>query len=305
MHSETNQFLINLINFIIMENLVAQSDNSKKLLIKANLDWSVETRPLITLGDNPIETEYNAIVRTDTNKILGVHKSSYTAYQNSEMAEILDRISGEMGLPLHRGGYFGDGQKTFIQLKTTDHKLGTDEIKGFLTCVNSFDGTTSLAFGHSNITISCQNTFFASIRDLNNKVRHTASMHGRIDLICLQIEEVLRQESLIYNKIDKMAQYEIAPEVREMVLAHMLNLQKEERIADVKSLSTRKQNVLAEMQVEMNKEIVDKGENLWGLFSGITKYTTHKLKGDSTENKLFGAFGNREREVFSKLVHMV
>jgi phage/plasmid-like protein (TIGR03299 family) len=288
-----------------MENLVAQTENSKALLAQANLDWSVESRPLITSGENPIESEHIAIVRTDTNKILGVHKSSYTAYQNSEMAEILDRISGKMGLPLHRGGYFGEGQKTFIQLKTTDHKLGTDEIKGYLTCVNSFDGSTSLAFGHSNVTISCQNTFFASIKDLNNKVRHTASMHGRVDLICLQIEEVLRQEALIYNKIDKMAQYEIAPEVREMVLGHILNLQKEERIADVKSLSTRKQNVLSDLQVNIHGEIVDKGENLWGLFSGITKYTTHSLKGDSTENKLFGVYGNREREVFNKLAQMV
>jgi phage/plasmid-like protein (TIGR03299 family) len=288
-----------------MENLVAQTENSKALLAQANLNWAVESRPLITSGENPIETEHIAIVRTDTNKILGVHKSTYTAYQNSEMAEILDRISGKMGLPLHRGGYFGDGQKTFIQLKTTDHKLGTDEIKGYLTCVNSFDGSTSLAFGHSNVTISCQNTFFASIKDLNNKVRHTASMHGRVDLICLQIEEVLRQEALIYNKIDKMAQYEIAPEVREMVLGHILNLQKEERIADVKSLSTRKQNVLSDLQVNIHGEIVDKGENLWGLFSGITKYTTHSLKGDSTENKLFGVYGNREREVFNKLAQMV
>jgi len=288
-----------------MENLVAQTENSKALLAQANLDWAVESRPLITSGENPIESEHIAIVRTDTNKILGVHKSSYTAYQNSEMAEILDRISGKMGLPLHRGGYFGEGQKTFIQLKTTDHKLGTDEIKGYLTCVNSFDGSTSLAFGHSNVTISCQNTFFASIKDLNNKVRHTASMHGRVDLICLQIEEVLRQEALIYNKIDKMAQYEIAPEVREMVLGHILNLQKEERIADVKSLSTRKQNVLSDLQVNIHGEIVDKGENLWGLFSGITKYTTHSLKGDSTENKLFGVYGNREREVFNKLAQMV
>ena len=288
-----------------MENLVAQTENSKALLAQANLDWAVESRPLITSGENPIESEHIAIVRTDTNKILGVHKSSYTAYQNSEMAEILDRISGKMGLPLHRGGFFKDGQKTFIQLKTTDHKLGTDKIKGYLTCINSFDGSTSLAFGHSNVTISCQNTFFASIKDLNNKVRHTSSIHGRVDLICLQIEEVLRQEALIYNKIDKMAQYEIAPEVREMVYTHILNLQKEERLADVKSLTKQKQNVYKDMQVEMAKEIADKGENLWGLFSGITKYTTHRLKGDSTENKLFGVYGNREREVFSKLAQMV
>ena len=280
-----------------MENL--------ELLKQANLNWDVESRSLITCGENPIETEHIAIVRVDTNKILGVHGNGYTAYQNTEMAEILNRISGKMGLPLHRGGYFGEGEKTYIQLKTGDRRLGTDMVKGYLTCINSFDGSTSLAFGHSNTTISCMNTFFASNKELVNKVRHTAAMHGRVDLICQQIEEVLRTEELIFDSIEKMREVRITPQVKDMVLAHILNLQKEERLADLSTLSTRKKNILSDLQVNINGEVIDKGENVWGLFSGITKYTTHSLKGDSTENKLFGVYGNREREVFGKLAQLV
>jgi hypothetical protein len=52
-------------------------------------------------------------------------------------------------------------------------------------------------------------------------------------------------------------------------------------------------------------EVQDKGGNLWGLFSGITKYTTHQLKGDSNENKLFGVYGRREREVFTELGQLI
>ena len=37
-----------------MENLVAQTENSKALLTQANLDWAVESRPLITSGEVPI-----------------------------------------------------------------------------------------------------------------------------------------------------------------------------------------------------------------------------------------------------------
>ena len=227
------------------------------------------------------------------------------------MGELLERISGKMDLPLHKGGYFGDGQKTYIQLKTTDKRLGTDLVKGYLTCVNSFDGSTSLGFGHSNLTISCQNTFFASYKQMENKVRHTATMMARVDAICIQIEEVLRSEGAIFNKIEKMTQAEIDPKVREMVLQTMLNLQKEERLADLSTLSTRKKNILSDLQVSITGEIygqdgsIAKGENLWGLFSGITHYTTHKLKGDADENKLFGIYGNREREVFGKLAEMV
>jgi hypothetical protein len=284
---------------------------NQTILQRANLDWSVETRPLVTAGENPIETNHIAIVRADTNKILGVHSSGYEAFQNSQMGELLERISGKMDLPLHKGGYFGDGQKTYIQLKTSDKRLGTDLVKGYLTCVNSFDGSTSLGFGHSNLTISCQNTFFANYKQMENKVRHTASMMAKVDAICMQIEEVLRSEFAIFNKIEKMTQIEIDPKVREMVLQKMLNLQKEERLSDLSTLSTRKKNILSDLQVSITGEIygqegsIGKGENLWGLFSGITHYTTHKLKGNADENKLFGIYGNREREVFSDLAQLV
>lgn len=270
------------------------------ILESANLNWAVRSEKLVTAVSN-IETESIAIVRDDTNQILGVHGKGYHPLQNSEMMEILDRISGKMDLPLHKGGYFGDGQKTFIQLKTKDQAVGTDLVKGYLTCVNSYDGSTSLAFGHSNLTISCQNTFFANYREMANKVRHTQKMHDRIDIICMQIEDVLRAEDKIFNQIKKMSEIEIDPKVREMVLSRMLDLNKEERLADITTLSTRKKNILSDLEVNILGEIQDKGGNLWGLFSGITKYTTHGLKGDSNENKLFGVYGRREREVFGEI----
>jgi hypothetical protein len=297
---------------------------NQEMLIKANLNWDIEVRKLITAGDNPIETENIAIVRTDTNQILGVHGHKYMPYQNTEMADILNRISGKMDLPLYKGGYFGEGEKTFIQLKTSDINIpkvgGMDMVKGYLTCINSYDGSTSLAFGHSNTTISCQNTFFASYKEVANKVRHTAAMHGRVDLICAQIEEVLRKEQLIYDTITGMSNVGITDNsqviakrlkqkgfgsARELALTRILNLEKEERLADLTTLSTRKRNILSDLEININGEIADKGGNIWGLFSGITKYTTHSLKGDSTENKLFGVYGNRERELFGELAQLV
>jgi len=274
------------------------------ILKQANLDWSVKAERLVTAESN-IETKSVAIVRQDNNAILGVHGDGYHPLQNSEMMEILDRISGKMGLPLHKGGYFGQGEKVYIQLKTQDLNVGTDKVKGYLTCVNSFDGSTSLAFGHSNLTISCQNTFFANYREMANKVRHTQKMHERIDIICMQIEDVLRAEQKIFQSITRMSEVRIDQKVRDMVLERILNLDKEERLADLTTLSTRKKNILSDLEVNIAGEVQDKGGNLWGLFSGITKYTTHSLKGDSNENKLFGVYGRREREVFDELSQLV
>ena len=276
----------------------------KSILEQADLNWSVKAERLVTAESN-IETKNIAIVRSDNNAILGVHGDGYHPLQNSEMMEILDRISGKMGLPLHKGGYFNQGEKVYIQLKTQDLNVGTDKVKGYLTCVNSFDGSTSLAFGHSNLTISCQNTFFANYREMANKVRHTQRMHERIDIICMQIEDVLRAEQKIFETITRMSEVQIHQKVKDLVLERILNLDKEERLADLSTLSTRKKNILSDLEVNIAGEVQDKGGNLWGLFSGITKYTTHGLKGDSNENKLFGVYGRREREVFSELSQRV
>jgi hypothetical protein len=276
----------------------------KSILEKANLNWNVRTERLVTAESNII-TDNSAIIREDKNVILGVHSSSYVALQNSEMMDILDRVSGKMGLPLHKGGYFGNGEKVYIQLKTEDMNLGNDQIKGYLTCVNSFDGSTSLAFGHSNLTISCQNTFFANYREMANKVRHTMNMHTRIDLLCTQIEGVLQAEQKIFKQITRMSEVKIDQKVRDLVMTKMLNLQGEERLADLTTLSTQKRNLLSAIEVSVNGEMTTKGDNIWGLFSGITHYTTHNLKGDANENKLFGRFGNREREVFADLGRLV
>lgn len=276
----------------------------QNILEKANLNWGVKAEKLVTAESN-IETSSIAIVRQDNNAILGVHGEGYQPLQNLEMMEILDRISGKMDLPLHKGGYFGEGQKVYVQLKTNDQNVGTDKVKGFLTCVNSFDGSTSLGFGHSNLTISCQNTFFANYKQMENKVRHTQKMHERIDLICMQIESVLQAEKNIFKQIVRMSEVDIKPEVRDLVIGRLLNLEKEERLADLTTLSTRKKNILSDLEINMHGEIQEKGANLWGLFSGITKYTTHGLKGNADENKLFGVYGKREREIFSDLGKLV
>ena len=62
-------------------------------------------------------------------------------------------------------------------------------------------------------------------------------------------------------------------------------------------LSTTKKNRISRFYVDLNGELKQKGDNLWGLFSGVTKYTTHSLsKTDNSEKKLYNK--NRPRPVF-------
>jgi phage/plasmid-like protein (TIGR03299 family) len=284
---------------------MSNQNRTQEVLDQVGLNWTVREET-ITTESGIIVPKSKAIVREDTNTVLSVHGDGYFPYQNHQMVELLDKVSQQVGLPIHKGGYFGNGEKVYLQLKSNDLKLGNDRVEGFITGVNSFDGTTSLAFGPSNITISCQNTFFAAFRNLNAKVRHTKNMEMRIDDICRGLEGVLEEEKIMFEDIKKLSETKMTKKQEDWVTRTLFNIMKDVDMNDEKSVSTVTRNRLSRFYIDLNGELKEKGDNLWGLFSGVTKYTTHSLsKGDNSENKMFGTYGQREREIFKELVELV
>jgi hypothetical protein len=276
-----------------------------EILNKANLNWNVKSEKVTTESGITLDG-YSALVRKDTNVPLSVRSESYYPYQNYELVELLDRVSGLTGLSIHKGGFFGEGQKVFIQLKSNNLRIGNDRVEGYLTGINSFDGTTSLAFGPSNITISCQNKFFAAFREMQSKVRHTKNMVVKIDEICKRLEGVLDEEKIVFDNILKLSETRFDDIIKDRVTRELFGINKDVDLKDMEAISGVTRNKLSRFYVDLNGELQGKGDNLWGLFSGITKYTTHSLtKNDNTEAKMFGVYGKRELSIFNKLTELV
>lgn len=278
----------------------------QEVLEKTGLDWNVRIEKTFT--ESGIELDRIGLVREDTQEILGVHSNGYVPYQNTQLIELLDRVSSLTGLEIHRGGEFGGGRKVFIQLKSNDLRLGNDRVEGFVTGVNSFDGSTSLAFGNSNLTISCQNTFFSAYRNLE-KIRHTKNMNIKIDEICRGVDTLVAEEQEIFNTIKRMSETQFSQETKDRVIKSLFDIDMDINIRgfhDEERLSTNVKNKLSRLYIDMNGELQEKGDNVWGLFSGVTKYTTHSLsREDNSENKMFGLYGNRERKIFKELSVLV
>ena len=163
-------------------------------------------------------------------------------------------------------------------MKSNDLSLGDDRIEGYITGVNSFDGSTSLAFGPSNVTISCMNTFYSAFRSLDTKVRHTKNMVIRIDDICKGLENVLHEENEMFQDIKKLSETRYSKETEDWVTRLLFNLEKESNLETNENISTATQNKLSKYYIDLNGEVKEKGDNLWGLFSGVTKYTTHSIR---------------------------
>jgi phage/plasmid-like protein (TIGR03299 family) len=282
-----------------MENQV------QDLLNQTKLNWKVRTENLQT-SSGIIIPDKIGIIREDDSTVLGIHSSGYVPYQNEQMMELLYKVSNKTGLEIHSGGLFNGGGKVYVQLKSDDLRLGTDRIEGYITGINSFDGSTSLSFGPSSKTISCQNTFWGAYRDMKNKVRHTKSLEIRVEEIVQEINKVEQVERQMFDNIVRLSETRIGQGNIDSVIRKLFNIERTVDLQNEESLSTVTRNKLSRFYVDLNGEVQEKGDNLWGLFSGVTKYTTHSMgKEGNTENKIFGTYGNREREIYQDLVELV
>jgi hypothetical protein len=300
-----------------METLNASIENTiengliQSVLETTNLNWTVSKQPIQTVSGIDIPNRM-AIVRNDNSAILGIFTDNYEPYQNETMLELLYKISKQSGLGIHKCGLFGQGEKTYIQLKSEEFNLPNDKIKTYFTAVNSFDGSTQFGFGSSSITISCMNTFMGVYKTLESKMKHTQSMHIKLDGILKQLDLMRLEEKQNFETIQKMNEVKIDDETKLLVTKLLFEIPLKDKFSfnelienPEKRISTRKQNQIAAFQTDFLTETAQKGNNLWGLFSGMTRFTTHSMNKDTTEHKMFGSLGERERKVFNTLAEMV
>lgn len=275
-----------------------------EMLERAGLNWNVRSEEIRT-ESGLIIPDRIALVREDNNHVLGVHTKTYVPYQNDELLELLFKISTQTGLQLHTGGSFKGGKRVWFQLKSDDLKIGTDTIKGYISGFNSFDGSTALAFGNSSLTVSCQNSFFRGYREVGTRLRHSISMKPRIEEIIRKIDVLMDEEKKSFEEIIMLGNTKLTSATKELATMLILNIEDEEKLASGE-LSERKKNNLVRFENDLSIELSDKGQNLWGLFSGVTRYTTHSMKkGDNSESKMFGRTGSLERQVYRELLQLV
>ena len=283
------------------QELITEKTN---MLVKAGLNWKVNSEKIQTVSGILIPDRV-ALVREDTNKVLGIHTESYVPYDNNELLELLYRISGQSGLQVHTGGSFRGGEKVWFQLKSNDLLLHNDKVEGYISGFNSFDGRNALGFGNASVTVSCQNTFYRGYKEVSSKLRHSSTMRPRIEEILRQIDVLLKEEQTQFAEIKRLGEVRMTNEVKDLITKRLFEISVEERL-DSNEFSTNLKNRLYRFRYDLGIETQQKNSTLWGLFSGVTRYTSHSMKQgkDNSEGKMFGKTGVIERKIYNELVEI-
>jgi len=247
------------------------------------IDWEIEDKSVFSgdqIGLNKIEG-YKAIIRDDNGEILSVMKKSYSPMNNSEFLEIVTKIQEISGFNLAGFNEFKGGRKVlgFLENNRENFSIGGNKIKDYFILGNSFDGTSSFFTGTTSVLIRCQNQFSQIIE--HNKIRHTKKIKTKLDEYYAYLDFYFNQRDTLYKTFERIGNIKLTEELQEQMINFILGIKENSE----KELSTRKQNQIELLRTTILTETKDLGENLWGAFNGVTKYTTHEIE---SRNPVFG-----------------
>ena len=260
---------------------MSKAQEVSEILDKFNLRWNVKVQPLF-LADN-VETDIKAIVREDVGTAFAACKEGYTPFQNSRLAELVIGIAGKAGYKIHSGGTFKGGGKVYLQLESGQDLNGIGEnrskIIGYVTAINSHDGTHSLKWGNVTHTICCGNTYALARKLLQQSARHTAGIFNLVDQYMSELEGLHSELANMYQRFKEMATRPIGEKEITAVVRELTGFD-----PTATEQSTYVINRAGDLLASINTEIKQKGATQWGLFSGVTNYTQYKMPAPKREN---------------------
>jgi hypothetical protein len=270
-----------------MSNIKTQT---QEILTAHGLDFTIEKAPMVAIDKlgNQVASPYFGLINSQSNEVINTVKEGYTVSQNHEIVEMVLRGMERFGdkLTVSKAGSLNGGRKVFMQLAIEGmSKVADDIIKRYVTIIDSNDGSTSLSIGIGDLTMSCSNQFAKFYKSGDAKFRHTATLEQKLRTIPMLIETALnvslRQVDIYRRFVSTPVSQRLAHEMVKYVLGYDREITSTLVLSEK---STRSINTMDKLYAHIEKEMAQKGQNVWGLHSGITSFTTHEMSTPKRDN---------------------
>lgn len=254
---------------------------TEQILDECNLNWNVVKKPLIYAGECTPEannglhhTDYYGIVREDTGEVFTTVKEGYTPTQNSTIIETMQNIAGNNDLIITKAMSINGGRKILVQMQKPDNNMtiGNQDTKQYVYAINSHDGTSALKFGFMNTVIFCQNQYsWLNSNSLKGYV-HKQSIQDKVKDLPTILNFDGQEERIA--KLHEMSFQPIKMEQAVQLVDYLTGMDSTQ-YGWADNYTTRKMNIRDHLNMCISKETNRLGQNKWGLFNGVTMYTTH------------------------------
>jgi phage/plasmid-like protein (TIGR03299 family) len=282
---------------------VERALSTQAALRMAALDWTVEARPIFVDGQDgavPEVPTHKAIVRTDTQALLGVVGKRYQPVQNFQTFEWLDEVIGPGKAVYETAGSLHGGKVVWSLVKLPGELriASTDDVvKPFILVVNSHDGSIAFRALNTSIRVVCQNTLTLALRHAGPdsiSVKHTESIHDRLADAQEVLGLAISKHREFEVQMNRLAQVRLTKRTFSSYLDRVLGpVPKPTEDDPEPEVSTARQQVVANFDHELQR-LKGIEHTAWAAFNAVSQYVdwerpTRGTNGSARDERRFEA----------------
>jgi hypothetical protein len=240
-------------------------------------------------GNFAKSNNYQAVVRTDTNEVLGIHGKGYNLLSNAEAFDAFDNALYESQLDLSgiivKNEIANFGAKSFRTYTFPSHTVQVgrsieDETQLKLQIINSYDGSTGFSSRVGGFRLLCSNGMVVGNSLMYKSIRHTKSLD--IESVISRLNETIDVYLENSQQWQKWSNQRISLYDLEAVVKHFAD-------GNEKLEQSLIENYHSEAQYL--------GPTKWSLFNAFTHWTTHFPVRESSQHNAASIRLNRELRV--------
>jgi len=194
-------------------NAVGQDMNCSQLMRNAELDFTVELKPVEFTNDSGqkiVNKKLKSLVKDDKEVLVSGLTDQYHPMQNESLARLGDHFAEKAGLSFeHCFSYDNSKAITFLANTGGSFNIGDDQVNNYLMFNNFHTGRDKSKINTTNISIWCSNTFMTALRDTEQfmiAITHRVEFNNDLEQLvkskidqALQSNEEYKEQAITLN----------------------------------------------------------------------------------------------------------
>ena len=240
-------------------------------------DFPVELKPIFALREGHISgisiEGRRAVVRMDTNKVIGIVSDKYQLLRHGEVIESFNKAFEGMDF-VSNFVIKNNGSRMFARYSFPNNRIEVREgdfISMQLIVKNSYDGNSSLQIMLGAFRLVCSNGMVLGNRVMNFRQRHIGEK-GEIDKGKIDGEEIRAKVEFMVERFTATL-----PSLKVMAETNLKDIPADE-------LFTRKRFRLPQYLIEKAKVNYneDGDHSNWGVYNALTNAISHNMRRENT-----------------------
>lgn len=255
------------------------------------LDWEVKEQLFSPLPNQP--KMFKVLSRSDNNEVLGMFSTQYQSFSNADLTELCSQLEQTGLFTIEGYTTFKKGKKVLAYLKNNNQmvQVAGHYLKNLLIIGNAHDGSSKLFIGSSYKMLRCENQFSTLLRFWEKK--HL--INGKKEMIDIHqlIEMFMESHAAMAQTMERWNNTNLDDAAIQSLVEYLFPLRVSKNLDDTNSLNQtllKRKNLMDAIYSETNQL----GKSFWGVFNGITFFTTHVWK---SEINHIGNFQSRQERL--------